>query len=302
LTQIEYSKIIRGPFWEDDFVVKDKKPSLQFYPGDWRKDPGVQALGYFERGVWFELLLLMFESEPRGMLTLNGNPMPEKGLAQILGLPLQKLRETIDTIVVFGVADRDPDTGALSCRRMLRDDRIRQARAEAGQLGGGSRKASKSKQTEQQNGSKSEAKVKQNRKQRVPPSSSSSSSSSPSGEESDDSLRSSSSNSDHAVVQFASRFEEERGIPYAFGAGDYVQLLNLRNRLGLEKGECPEGWETACINYLASAFGRYTMADMCSRYDVFLKTPLDRFNRPPERKCLRGGHPAICEEDGCLYE
>ena len=65
-----------------------KLPSWQFYPGDWRKDPGVQALNYEERGIWFEVLLLMYESEERGKLLLNGNPMPMDRLARLLGLRL----------------------------------------------------------------------------------------------------------------------------------------------------------------------------------------------------------------------
>ena len=62
--------------------MTDKCPSLQWYPGDWRKDPGVQALDYESRGVWFEILMLMFESSTRGKLMLNGNPMPDEALAR----------------------------------------------------------------------------------------------------------------------------------------------------------------------------------------------------------------------------
>ena len=55
-----------------------KVPSIQFYPADWRKDPGVQALTYEERGIWIEILFLMHESEERGKLTLNGKPIDAK--------------------------------------------------------------------------------------------------------------------------------------------------------------------------------------------------------------------------------
>jgi hypothetical protein len=40
-----------------------KLPALQWYPADWRKDPGVQALSLHDRMVWFEMLMLMHESE-----------------------------------------------------------------------------------------------------------------------------------------------------------------------------------------------------------------------------------------------
>jgi len=113
-----------------------KLPSLQFYPGDWRKDPGVQALNYQDRGIWFEILLLMHESEPRGKLLLNGKPMPEDALARLLGLDKQILTTTLSTLREYGVSDVDPITGALMNRRMVRDEEIRKKRIECGKLGG----------------------------------------------------------------------------------------------------------------------------------------------------------------------
>ncbi|GAA3973832.1 hypothetical protein [Hymenobacter antarcticus] len=40
-----------------------KLPAIQFYPGDWHKDQGVQALDLAQRGAWFELLLMMHDSD-----------------------------------------------------------------------------------------------------------------------------------------------------------------------------------------------------------------------------------------------
>lgn len=113
-----------------------KLPALQFYPGDWRKDPGVQSLNYFDRGVWFEILCLMHESSERGKLLLNGQPMPDDALATILGLDKQILTTTLNTLLTYGVASRDEETGALINRRMVKDEDLRQKRTEAGKLGG----------------------------------------------------------------------------------------------------------------------------------------------------------------------
>ena len=112
-----------------------KLPAIQFYPGDWRKDPGVQSLGFFERGIWFEILLIMHESDERGVLLLNGKPMSEKALGQLLGLDNQNLTSALTTILEHGVASRRED-GALINRRMVRDQEIRHIRSEAGKLGG----------------------------------------------------------------------------------------------------------------------------------------------------------------------
>jgi DNA-binding Lrp family transcriptional regulator len=112
-----------------------KLPAFQFYPADWRKDPGVQSLSFHDRGVWFEILCLMHESDQRGRLLLNGKPMPDEALARLLGLDKQTLTKTLSTLIDFGVASRD-ENGALVNRRMVRDENLRKIRQEAGKLGG----------------------------------------------------------------------------------------------------------------------------------------------------------------------
>ena len=113
-----------------------KLPAYQFYPGDWRKDPGVQALNYHDRGVWHEMICLMHESEQRGLLILNGRPMPDEVIARLLGLDNQILTTTLTTLLTYGVASRDEETGAVMSRRMVRDEKLRQIRKECGKQGG----------------------------------------------------------------------------------------------------------------------------------------------------------------------
>jgi hypothetical protein len=115
---------------------QSKLPAMMWYPGDWRKDVGVQSLTFHDRGVWFEILNLMHGSEQRGMLILNGAAMSEEALARLLGLDKQNLTSTLTTLLTSGVASRDDETGALMCRRMVRDENLRQIRIEAGKKGG----------------------------------------------------------------------------------------------------------------------------------------------------------------------
>jgi hypothetical protein len=145
-------------------------PAFQFYPADWRKDPGVQSLDYETRGIWWEIICLLHESDQRGVLLLNGNPMPEEALCRLLGLDNQKLTTAITTLLTYGVAKRRESDGALYSKRMVSDEKLRQIRKEAGSKGGNPLLLNQ----------KATSKV----KQKPTPSSSSSSSSSPTGTES----------------------------------------------------------------------------------------------------------------------
>jgi hypothetical protein len=114
----------------------ERMPAFQFYPADWRKDPGVQALGFHDRGVWFEILCLMHESSERGVLLLNGHPMPMQALANILGLDNQTLNQTVTNLTTYGVAKIRDGDGALFSKRMVADEKLCKVRREAGKKGG----------------------------------------------------------------------------------------------------------------------------------------------------------------------
>ena len=146
----------------------NKLPAFQFYPSDWRSDNGVQALSYFERGVWFEILCLMHESEQRGKLLLNGKPMSDEVLARLLGLDKQILTKALTTLLEYGVASRDDD-GSLFSRRMIRDENLRLIRTESGKKGGNPSLVN-------QNPTKAPTKTEKQVNQKSTPSSSSSSS------------------------------------------------------------------------------------------------------------------------------
>lgn len=116
-----------------------KMPAMQFYPADWRKDLAVQALGYFERGVWFEMLCLMHESSERGVLLLNDAPMPDEVTARLLGLDNQTFNQTLSTLLTYGVAKRRDGDNAIYSKRMVSDEKLCQIRRDAGKLGGNPR-------------------------------------------------------------------------------------------------------------------------------------------------------------------
>ena len=113
-----------------------KLPAIQWYPGDWLRDPGVQSLSYEDQGIWFAMLMRMWEGEERGKLTLNGHAMPVEALARLLGLDNQKVNQTLTTLLTYGVTSVEPTTGIIYSRRMVRDEELRKTRQQCGKLGG----------------------------------------------------------------------------------------------------------------------------------------------------------------------
>lgn len=142
-----------------------KLPSFQFYPGDWMKDPNLRRCSRAARGMWVDMLCLMFECEDRGVLSTGGEPWSDEDIAAAAGGDISEGLSCIAELLRKGVAHRN-QSGAIFSKRMVRDEQIRTERAKAGQKGG----------------SKTKAKAKQTHKQNLPPSSSSSISDSVSNE------------------------------------------------------------------------------------------------------------------------
>lgn len=148
-----------------------KLPAFQFYPGDWMKDPSLRSCSLDARGLWIDMLCLMFESPVRGELRhANGKPITEQQLARICGAEILLIQNLTTELTDAGVLSVAED-GAILSRRMKRDEEIRKIRAEAGKKGGNPNLVN-------QNASKSEANDNQSSKQNPTPSSSSSISSS----------------------------------------------------------------------------------------------------------------------------
>lgn len=112
-----------------------KRPSFQFYPAEWRKDVALQSCSIAARGLWVELCCLMHDCEPYGHLTLNGAAMPDaKAAALIPGVTPASYRRMLAELEAAGVPSRLSD-GTLFSRRMVRDEGVRNARANGGQAG-----------------------------------------------------------------------------------------------------------------------------------------------------------------------
>lgn len=155
-----------------------KRPAFQFYPADWRKDMALQSCSVAARGLWIDLLCIAHECEPYGHLTVNGKPMTTAQIGRHTGLTERECAKLVAELEDAGVVSRTEE-GAIYSRRMVRDEDLRNRRAEGGK--GGAEHGAKG----AEHGAKGGRPKKERGDSKPPlePPPSSSSSSSPSGEE-----------------------------------------------------------------------------------------------------------------------
>lgn len=113
---------------------KIKRPAFQFYPADWRKDLELQSCSIAARGLWHEMMCVMHEAEPYGYLFLNGKPMTDLQAATACRVTPGQYRSLIGELKAAGVPGEKPEGGIFS-RRMVKDETLRNARAEGGKSG-----------------------------------------------------------------------------------------------------------------------------------------------------------------------
>ena len=112
-----------------------KRPSFQFYPSDWRKDPALSSCSLAARGLWIELMCIAHEASPYGYLAINGKPMTDAQISRMVGVSPAVLNKSLMELEEAGVFSRD-DSGVIFSRRMVKDEHIRSIRASAGKAGG----------------------------------------------------------------------------------------------------------------------------------------------------------------------
>ncbi|HUX01325.1 MAG TPA: hypothetical protein VMY35_10150 [Phycisphaerae bacterium] len=120
----------------DASTRQDGRPSLQFYPADWRTDTAVQLCSLAARGLWIEILCLMFQSPKRGcLLQANGKQIEASGLAKLVGVEEAEVKQMLSELEANAVYST-LDDGTVYNRRMYRQWKLSETRAKAGRKGG----------------------------------------------------------------------------------------------------------------------------------------------------------------------
>ncbi len=128
----------------------DGRPSWQWYPSDWLSEPGLKLCDLAARGLWIDLLCNMFTMENRGELTVLEKHLGSKEIAALVGREVSEVEAALKQLIEWGVCEKS-DEGCIYNRRMVRDEKQRRSKAEAGSKGGRVSKPPKS-------GSRTEAK------------------------------------------------------------------------------------------------------------------------------------------------
>jgi hypothetical protein len=117
--------------------MAEKLPAMPLYIGDWDKDPIIKMMSPEDEGIYLRILRIMWESDKRGYLILNGGKFNTEELAIMLRLDKQKLEDWLnkyqDRYRIFGVCCIE---GVLFSRKHVRIMELSEKRKSAGKQGG----------------------------------------------------------------------------------------------------------------------------------------------------------------------
>lgn len=118
-------------------MTQTKAPALQRYPGDWQRDTALRPCSLAARGLWAEMLFIMHNGEPRGVMRAGERRLDStETIARMVGTsPDENVAGLLAELETAGVFSRDAD-GTIFSRRMVRDTELARKRSEAGTKGG----------------------------------------------------------------------------------------------------------------------------------------------------------------------
>lgn len=114
----------------------DNAPAMQFFVDDWLEDPALKLCSFAAQGLWIHMICRMFKSPKRGvLLKANGSKVEAEHLAVWTGRPEAEVKQLLNELEAEEVYSTD-DNHCIYCRRLVRIEKQRQSKAEAGRVGG----------------------------------------------------------------------------------------------------------------------------------------------------------------------
>lgn len=102
---------------------------------DWQGDPALRMCSPAARGVWMDMLAIMFEATPRGELLVNGRQPTMAQLGSVFGVAEKVARSLVDELENCGVFSRT-ESNVIYSRRMVRDKALSDTGRAYGSTGG----------------------------------------------------------------------------------------------------------------------------------------------------------------------
>ncbi len=97
------------------------QPWMKFYPRDWRGDQALRLVSLPARGLWIDMLCVMYEAKPCGHLIIGDQPVSDADLARVVGADVGEVRALLVELLAAGVA-RKTRGGVIYSKRMIADD------------------------------------------------------------------------------------------------------------------------------------------------------------------------------------
>ena len=114
---------------------KNRSPAFQFYPSDWLSDIKLQSCSLSAQGLLINIMCLMHQSDEYGKLLINGRIPLVKEVSKLLRLHHKTYQARLIELFLSGALYKD-ENGAITCKRMVKDEYIRELRRKSGKLGG----------------------------------------------------------------------------------------------------------------------------------------------------------------------
>jgi hypothetical protein len=109
-----------------------KLPFYKFFVDDWLADMHLRVCSPAARGLMIDLICLAHKSDRRGFIQqANTTPLTQEQVARLLGYPSAEAGNLFHELFNAGAISAS-ETGVLFIPAMVREERIRKARSEAG--------------------------------------------------------------------------------------------------------------------------------------------------------------------------
>ena len=102
-----------------------KLPYMQFYPDQWMTEAGLRACSLAARGLWMDLLCHMWKATERGVLKTGKQVWGLAEIANAVSVDPKTAQDLLSDLLLHDVTERRKKDGALICRRMVRDEKVR---------------------------------------------------------------------------------------------------------------------------------------------------------------------------------